>query len=88
MQGLGKFVTPTKYYHTVHVYNNHATETDLYAWKKSIESQLDEITKQLEKTHCHLDMGSYTFPPIPSHGVVDYLEEKGNEKGGSSLTEG
>lgn len=80
MQRLGKFVTPTKYYHTVYVYNNHATETNLDVWKKSIESKLEEITKQLKKTCCHSDMGSCTFLPVPSHGVVDYLEEKDNEK--------
>lgn len=53
MKGLGKFVTPTKYFHTVHAHNKYVAETDLHAWKKAIESQLEEITKQLKKTPCH-----------------------------------
>lgn len=31
MQGLGKLVTPIKYFHTVHAHNKHAIETELYA---------------------------------------------------------
>lgn len=73
-------LTPTKYFHTVHAHSNHARETDLLAWKKSIESQLEELTKQLKKTPHHSDMGSCTFPPIPSHGVADCLEEKNDMK--------
>ena len=80
MQGLGKFVTPTKYFHIVHGHNKHAAETDLYAWKKAIASQLEEITKQLKKTPRHSDVGSCTFPPDPKHGITDCLEEMDNDK--------
>ena len=79
MQGLGKFVTPTEYFHTVHGHNKHIAETDLYAWEKEIESQLEKITKQLKKTPHHSNVGSCIFPPIPSNGVVDCLEEKDND---------
>lgn len=41
IQGLGKFISPTKYFHTVHAHSNHVEKSGLYAWNKSIESQME-----------------------------------------------
>ena len=34
----------------------------------------------MKKTPRHFDVGSCTFPPDPSHGITDCLEETDNDK--------
>lgn len=80
MQRLDKFITPTKYFHIVHAYSSHAKESELYAWKKSIESQSEEITKQIKKTPRHSNVESCTFPVVPSLSVDYCMKDKDNDK--------
>lgn len=61
MQGLGKFTTSIKHFCTIYALGKHDRENELYAWKKSIESQLEEITKEIKKIPPRSDVGSSTF---------------------------
>ena len=67
MQGLGKFIYASMYFHCLHGPICNVRERELDAWKKSVDEQLREIYKELKRTPCHSDVGSSTFP----HNMVD-----------------
>ena len=62
MQGLGKFISASNYFHTIRGPIRSERERELDAWKKSVDAQLQEICRELKRTPRHLDMGSSIFP--------------------------
>ena len=67
MQGLGKFIYPSMYFHCLRGPIRNEREGELDAWKKSVDEQLREICKELKRTPRHSNVGSSTFP----HNMVD-----------------
>ncbi|KAH9803527.1 hypothetical protein KPL71_001803 [Citrus sinensis] len=62
MQGLGKFISGSNYFHTIRGPIQSERERDLDAWKKLVDAQLQEICRELKRTPRHSDVGSSTFP--------------------------
>ena len=74
MQGLGKFIYASIYFHGLRGPIRNERERELDAWKKSVNDQLREIYKELKRTPRHLDVGSSTFP----HNMVNDDDSDGD----------
>lgn len=75
MQGVGKFVTSSTQFHTIQGPIHSDKEKKLYAWKKVIDDELEDIYKKLKKTSCHSDVGSSNYSTYKAIDGDDCLEE-------------
>ena len=64
MQGVGKFVTPSIYFHSFQRSASIERYKELKCWKDSVEARLEDMKNALKKTPRKSNAGSSIFPPV------------------------